>query len=239
MTESIQDHIKRDDAVPDAAPAPGEPAVSGKTASGVGRSRKKGFAYATIPVVVFVVANAFLPLTATVIISVVVGLGLTVFRLVKRERLISALGSLVGVAFAAGVVAVTGSAKNYFVVGIWAYLAGFLIAAISLMIRRPVTGIIWNFMHGRNNPWRDDRSVLRAHSLATLAAAVVLGARFGVQQWLYLADSTNGLGVARIAMGMPMSMMVAVVVVWAFRRSTKQLIEKHRPRAAPLDQSAA
>jgi hypothetical protein len=194
--------------------------------------------YATIPVVVFVAANALLPLTATIVISVVVGLGLTAFRLVKRERIVSALGSLVGVAFAAGIVAVTGSAKNYFVVGIWAYLAGFLIAAVSLMIRRPVTGLIWNFMHGRNLPWRDDRSVLRAHFLATLAAAVVLGARFGVQQWLYLADSTSGLGAARIAMGMPMSMMVAVVVVWAFRRSTKQLVEKHRQGATLPDENA-
>ncbi|HEX6342384.1 DUF3159 domain-containing protein [Umezawaea sp.] len=226
MTEPINDQFERGEAIPGASPPNGDPVVPEKATDRFGKPKGKGFLYATIPVVVFVTANALLPLTATIVISVVVGLGLVAFRLLKGERPLTALGSLVGIAFAAALVAVTGSAKNYFVVGIWAYFVGFLIAALSLLIRRPVTGVIWNFTHGRNNPWREDRGVLRAHFFATLAAAVVLGARFGVQQWLYLVDSTNGLGFARIAMGTPMSLAVAVVVVWAFRRSSKLLIGK-------------
>jgi hypothetical protein len=41
---------------------------------------------------------------------------------------------------------------------------------------------------------------------------------------LYLADSTGGLGVARIAMGTPLTVLAALVVVWAFRQSTKRLV---------------
>ena len=66
--------------------------------------------------------------------------------------------------------------------------------------------------------------MLRAHDVATLAAALVFGSRFAIQQWLYLADSTQGLGVARIAMGTPLTVLAALVVVWAFRRSTKHLL---------------
>jgi Protein of unknown function (DUF3159) len=47
-----------------------------------------------------------------------------------------------------------------------------------------------------------------------------------VQQWLYVADATSGLGLARIAMGTPLSALVAVAVVWAFRHSSKQLISQ-------------
>jgi hypothetical protein len=188
---------------------------------------RMGFVYSTVPVVVFVTANLFLPLAVTLTVALLTGAGLTVFRLVRGERWTSAVGSLVGVAIAAGIVALTGSAKNYFMVGIWAYFAGVVITLGSVLARRPVTGIIWNFVHGGKYRWRTDRKVLRAHTVATLAAAGVLGARFALQQWLYIADNTSALGVARVAMGTPLSALVVIVIVWAFRRSSKQFVPKN------------
>ncbi|WP_328340455.1 DUF3159 domain-containing protein [Micromonospora sp. NBC_00421] len=72
-----------------------------------------GFVYSTIPVVVFVTANALLPLLIAVAVAVAVatGLALVVFRLLRGERLVSAVGSLLGVAVAVGIVAWTGSAR--------------------------------------------------------------------------------------------------------------------------------
>jgi uncharacterized protein DUF3159 len=188
---------------------------------------RSGFIYSTVPVVVFVTANLFLPLAVTLTVALLTGAGLMVLRLVRGERWIAAAGSLAGVALAAGIVALTGSAKNYFAVGIWAYLAGFVITLGSVLLRRPVTGVIWNFVHGRKHRWRTDRTVLRAHTIATLAAAAVLGARFALQQWLYLVDNTSALGVARVAMGTPLSALVVIAIVWAFRRSTKQFLPKN------------
>lgn len=184
----------------------------------------RGFVHSTLPVIVFVTANAFLSLPLTLAVSLTAGLGLTILRLVRGEKVASAIGSLLGVAVAAGIVAVTGSPKDFFVIGIWASLAGFVVTGASLLARRPVTGVIWNLLHGGKHPWRSARPVLRAHDLATLAAALVFGARFVVQQWLYLADATGGLGVARVAMGTPLTVVAALVVVWAFRRSSKQML---------------
>ena len=65
---------------------------------------------------------------------------------------------------------------------------------------------------------------MRAHDLATLATAAVFAARFVVQQWLYLADATTGLGIARIAMGTPLSVVSLVVFVWAYRRTSRRLV---------------
>lgn len=183
-----------------------------------------GFVYSTIPVIVFVTANAFLPLTVTIAVSLAVGVALTGFRLVRRERFASAVGSLIGVAVAVAVVAWTGSARDFFLIGIWASLAGFVATLGTVIARRPITGLVWNALHGNRHPWRDDRAVLRAHDVATLAAALVFGARFAVQQWLYVADATGGLGIARVAMGTPLTILAALVVVWAFRTSTKRLI---------------
>jgi hypothetical protein len=214
-----------------AAFAPPEPARTRERVMLDRMGGRRGFVYSTIPIVVFVTANLFLPLVATLSIAVAVGGALTAIRIIRGERWTSAAAGLVGVAVAATIVALTGSAKNYFLLGIWAYFAGFVIAVVSVLIRWPVSGIIWNFLHAGKYRWRSDRSVMRAHILATLAAAAVLGSRFVIQQWLYLADSTSGLGIARIAMGTPLSALVAVVGFWAFRHSSKRLIKRpdHTP----------
>lgn len=183
-----------------------------------------GFVYSSVPVIAFVVVNALAPLGVTIAVSLGVGLALTVFRLVRGERVSSAIGSLLGVAVAVAVVAATGSAKDFFAIGIWISLAGFVVTFGTLLARRPITGLVWNLVHGGKHAWRADRTVLRAHDVATLAAAAVLGARFVVQQWLYLADTTGGLGIARIAMGTPLTVLAALVVVWAFRRSSRRLL---------------
>ncbi|WP_176558908.1 DUF3159 domain-containing protein [Micromonospora sp. WMMA1996] len=183
-----------------------------------------GFVYSTVPVIVFVTADAFLPLPVAVGVAVATGLALFVLRWLRGERLVSAVGSLLGVAVAAGIVAWTGSARDFFVIGIWASLAGFVVTSGSVLARRPLTGVIWNALHGGTHAWRSDRAVRVAHDVATLAAASVFGSRFAVQQWLYLADSTGGLGLARVVMGTPLTVLAALVVVWSFRRSTRRLV---------------
>lgn len=183
-----------------------------------------GFVYSTVPVVVFVTANAFLSLTLTIGIAVATGLALFGYRLLHGERFSTALGSLIGVAVAAGIVAWTGSARDFFVIGIWASAAGFAVTLGSVLARRPLSGVVWNAVHGGRHAWRADRVVLRAHDVATLGAALVFGSRFAVQQWLYVTEATGGLGVARVVMGTPLTVLAALVVVWAFRRSTKRLV---------------
>lgn len=183
-----------------------------------------GFVHSAVPVAVFVAGNSFLPLTTTIVVSVAVGLAVTGYRLLRGERFGLAVGGLLGLAVAIGVVSLTGSARDFFVIGIWAYLAAFVVAFGSVLVRRPLTGVVWNLVHGGTHAWRADRRVLRAHDVATLTAAVLSGARFGVQQWLYVSDETGWLGVARIAMGWPLTVLAALVVVWAFRRSSKRLL---------------
>ncbi|WNV82979.1 DUF3159 domain-containing protein [Umezawaea sp. Da 62-37] len=182
-----------------------------------------GFVYSTVPVIVFVAADTFLSLPLTIGIALGTGLALSAFRLLCKERFVSAIGSLAGVAVAVGIVAWTGSARDFFVLGIWASLIGFVLTFGSVLARRPLTGVVWNVMHGGEHPWRSDRTLLRAHDVATLVAAVVLGTRFAVQQWLYLAESTGVLGIARVAMGTPLTVLAGLVVVWAFHRTTKRL----------------
>ncbi|MFI7528811.1 DUF3159 domain-containing protein [Nocardia salmonicida] len=53
--------------------------------------------------------------------------------------------------------------------------------------------------------------------------ATMFAARYFVQDWLYDIEATGRLATARIVMGTPLLALALVVVVWAFRRSTKRL----------------
>jgi len=183
-----------------------------------------GMVCSTLPVLVFVVANSFVTLSTTIVIAIAAALALTGFRLLRGERLTAALGGVFGVAAAAGTAAWTGSAKDFFLIGIWAALVGAVVMVGSLLVRRPLTGVVWNAMHGNGHAWRQDGPTRRAHDVATLAAAVVFAARFVVKEWLYLADATGWLAFAKIASGTPLTVLTVLVVVWAFRRSTKRLV---------------
>lgn len=225
-TEPTRDRGYRQDEAPAGPLPPPEPPPGPQPTLLDHMGGPMGFVYSTIPVVVFVAANALLSLPMTIGISIAVAVALTGFRLLRGERFASAVGGLLGIGAAVGIVAMTGSAKDFFVLGIWAALAGFVVTAGSVLVRRPLTGVVWDVMHGGTHAWRSDRVALRAHDIATLAAAGVFGARFVVKEWLYLADSTTWLAVAKIAMGTPLTVLAALVVVWAFRRSTKRLVER-------------
>lgn len=183
----------------------------------------QGLVLSTIPVIALVVAQLFLPLMPTLAVALGAGAVLFVVRLIQGEKVASAIGSLLGVGVAAGLVIWTGSVRDFFVIGIWFALAIFIPTAISVVARRPLTGIIWNAVHGGTHAWREDRPTLRAHDIATSAIAAVHAAKFVVQQWMYVTGNITALGVADVVMGAPLTIAVALVVVWAFRRSTKRL----------------
>ncbi|WP_031464898.1 DUF3159 domain-containing protein [Sciscionella sediminilitoris] len=182
-----------------------------------------GMVYTALPVAVFVAANAFFPLPVTIGIAVLAALLLTGWRKLRGERLMSAAGGLFGVLAAGGVAAWTGSANGFFLIGIWAAFGGAVVMLASLLVRRPLTGVVWNLVHGGKHVWRADRPSLRAHDLATLAVTLVFAARFVVKQWLYVEDATGWLAFTKIAMGAPLTALAAVVVLWAFRRCSTRL----------------
>lgn len=197
-----------------------------------------GMIYSVLPVVVFAMAVPFLSLLAAIGAAIAVALLLAGYRLWRGEQVMAALGGVFGVAVAGGVSAATGSANDFFLIGIWASLVGAVILLVTLVVRRPLTGVLWNAFHGGENPWREERGVLLGHDLATFAVMVILAGRFAVRQWLYLADSTTWLAVADTVTGFPLTAVGAVVIVWAFRRSTKRLRKNDTAQTATTPTSA-
>lgn len=182
-----------------------------------------GLVYTMLPITAFVLANASFGLTAAVVTALAVALAITVLRLVRKEPLQPALSGVFGVSVAAFVAWQTGSAKGYFLLGIWSNLVLGVVFLLSVLVRRPLAGVVWGALNGTGTAWLRDKPSRHYYDIATLAMTAVFAARFVVQQWLYDDDRTGWLAVAKIAMGYPLLALGLLVVLWAGRRSGKRL----------------
>jgi len=184
-----------------------------------------GLVASVVPIVVFVVLNAvfgFMPALWAALASAVV---VAVVRLVRKERLQPAVSGAIGVALCAFIAWRLGEAKGFFLLGIWMSLVYAALFVGSLLVRYPLVGVIWHGIRGDGMGWRADRRIVRAYDVATLTWAVVFVARFVVQRWLYDNDETTALGIARLAMGLPLTAVATAVTVWAARRAGRLLTE--------------
>jgi hypothetical protein len=184
-----------------------------------------GLIYASIPSVAYVIVNAIAGLDAAIVVAIGASSGLILLRVLRKEPIQPAVSGLLGVVVASLIALYTGSAKGYFLPGIWMSLAMAVVFAVSMVVRRPLVGVIWNALTsaGERTVWHTDKRALRAFDVATLAFVAVFTARYVVQDWLYDAGSAGWLAVARIAMGYPMLALALLVTWWAVRRARGQL----------------
>jgi hypothetical protein len=178
-----------------------------------------GLVSSSLPVLVFVIVNATAGLTPATWSAV--GAGIAVWRLVRREALQPAVSGLLGVAVAAYVAHRTGSAKGFFLLGIWTSVLYGSAFVLSVLVRWPLVGVAWSLLNGHGWSWRQSREAVRSYDVASLAWAVLFFARFAVQYWLYNSDQTGWLAAARIAMGWPLTGAVLVLTVWVVRRGDR------------------
>lgn len=166
-----------------------------------------------LPVVVFIAVNTLANLTAAIIAALGAGVLIAVFRLIRRKPVTQAIGGLFAVGVAAFIAYRTGSAKGFFLFGIWTQVLYGSVFLVSVLVRWPLVGVAWEALNGRGTAWRADRRLVRKYDLATLVWVVVFAARFAVQNDLYGDDQVAWLGVARIAMGYPLFAIAIVSTV--------------------------
>ncbi|HET9140010.1 DUF3159 domain-containing protein [Actinophytocola sp.] len=178
-----------------------------------------GLIYSSVPVLVFVLVNSIFSLQPAIWAAVGSALLITVVRVVRKQPLQPAISGFFGVAIAAFIAYRTGSAKGFFLFGIWASLVYGALFTLSVLVRWPLIGVIWGLLNGHGQKWRQNRRAMIAYDLATVSWALVFAARFVVQRWLYEEDLTGWLAFARIAMGYPLTALALLVTIWAARRA--------------------
>jgi hypothetical protein len=188
-----------------------------------------GLAYSAVPIVVFVVVNAFAGLIPAIWAALAVAVGIGVVRLVRKEPLQPAISGVVAVAVCSFIAYRSGEAKGFFLLGIWTSLLYGGAFLLSILVRWPLVGTAWSLLNGLGFSWRKHRRAMVGYDVATSAWVVVFAAKFVVQQWLYAQNETGLLAVARIGMGYPLTALALIVTVWAIRRASKVMEEVETP----------
>lgn len=176
-----------------------------------------GLVYSSLPVVTFVVVSSLSSLSPAIAAALGVAALVLLWRLIRRDSTQPALSGFIGVAVCAAIAYVLGESKGYFLMGIWMSLLWAVVFAVSVLIRRPLVGYAWSWAGGRDRGWRGVPRAVYAFDIATLCWVLVFGARFVVQRLLYDADQTGWLGVARIAMGWPLTALAALATYVAIK----------------------
>lgn len=198
-----------------------------------------GMVITAIPPLVFVIANTLAGLRPAIVAAIGAGIVVAAYRAVRRQSLQQAATGLAGVAFAAFIAWRTGEARGYFLVGIvtsFGYASAF---GISLLLRKPLVGYVWEFLEPsprREVPWQREPLLLRAYSWATFAGFLLFAARAAVQSSLFAVDRTGWLAVARLSMGYPMYIAALAFAFWVCRRAHRALedqLEQERENADP------
>ena len=176
--------------------AKSDPSLRDAVAEQIGGPR--GMIESSAPVVVFVMVYLIGSLPAAIWAAVLSAVVIAGYRLIRRDSPRHALMGLLGVGFAAFIAAKTGRAQDFFLPGI---ITNFLYGtafAVSAAIGRPLVGYAWSLIAGDFPDWRDRPRLLRAFTWLSFMWCGVFLIRGGIQLWLYLADMTLGLGIARI-----------------------------------------
>ena len=106
----------------------------------------RGMLDATLPTLSFILANAWGGLRVGIWAAVGAAVFVFLLRLVRRESVQQAVSGLFAVGIAVAIAALSGQARDFFVLGIVRNAAIGLVLVGSILIRRPLVGVIAEFL---------------------------------------------------------------------------------------------
>jgi hypothetical protein len=106
----------------------------------------RGMVDASLPTIAFIVGNAVGGLTPGIWAAVVAAVGIFVLRLVRRQSIQQAISGLFAVVVAVVIAAVSGHARDFFVLGIVRNAAIGVVLVGSALVRWPLVGVIAEFL---------------------------------------------------------------------------------------------
>lgn len=106
----------------------------------------RGMVDASLPTIAFIVANGIGGLTVGIWAAVGAAVLVFLLRLVRRESIQQAISGLFAVAVAVVIAARSGEARDFFVLGIIRNAAIGVVLFGSILVRRPLVGVIAEFL---------------------------------------------------------------------------------------------
>lgn len=145
---------------------------------------------------------------AALLVAAVLAALAAVMRLVRRESLQFVIGGSIGVAISAWFVSRSGRAEDFFLPDMLKNAGYFAVYFASVLVRYPLIGVLLGSIEGEPLKWIRDLERRRTATTATMLWVLLFGIRIGIMFPLYWADQLTALGVAKIALGYPLFLLV-------------------------------
>ena len=172
----------------------------------------RGAVESAAPALAFLIAYQFFGRDVNLAVSVAGALAAiaAIIRLIRRESLQFVIGGAIGVAISAWFVSRTGKAEDFFLPDMIKNAAYGAVYLLSVLLRYPLIGVLLGAIEGEPLKWIRDLDRRRTAMQATWLWVAMFGLRVGIMFPLYWAEMLNALGIAKIALGYPLF----VLVVW-------------------------
>jgi hypothetical protein len=196
-----------------------------------------GLLDAGLPTVAFLVTYPVSgrDLRLSLIVAIAIGVVLTIVRLIRRDPLQNVIGGFLGLALAAWIANKTGKAENFYLPGLLINAGYAIVYSVANLVRWPPIGLVVGLGAGWGLTWRQDPVLVRAFVRAGWLWVGVFAVRIAVQLPLYLSGQVDALGIARVAMGWPLFlvlMWLTYIVIKASVPPTKWAEVKRSAEAA-------
>lgn len=190
---------------------------------------KKGLFDSGIPSIVFlVVFNLRDDVKEAALVALALSAILGVFRLLRKEKVQSAVNGVVGVLICYLLVRSTGKAEDFYLPGLFINAGYGALYLITNLAGWPIIGLVLGPLLGEDTHWRKVPERKRAYQRAGWLWVGLFLLRIAVQLPLYLGGYINALGIARLIMGYPLF----VAVAWGTWLIIKQVPVAKKPNIA-------
>ena len=141
-------------------------------------------------------------------------------RAIQRQPVMPAITGAIGIAASAALALFTGNISNNFLLGFVINGVAVVALVVSLLVRRPLVGVIIGLLTGDEH-WRHDAAKLRIAYVTTVLWLLLSGLRLAVQVPLYLAQLPDALAATKLLMGVPLYLGL-LWVTWMLVRTAWQ-----------------
>lgn len=164
--------------------------------------------------VIYTITQQLLP---SVLGPVAIAVVFIVVRVIQRQPVTPAISGAAGIALSALVALLTGNVSNNFVLGFGINAVAVLALAVSLLVRRPLVGVLIGLLTGDEH-WRHDAAKLRVAYVTSVLWLLLSGLRLAVQLPLYFAGLPDALAATKLLMGVPLYLGL-LWVTWMLART--------------------
>ena len=190
---------------------------------------RRGMVDGALPPALFVAVSAVggtvmpRPLAIGAAVGVAAGTALTlaVWRLLHDQTLKQVVRGMVGLTVATLFVILSGEPRAFFLPGIYVDAAYALAFAGSVVVGRPLVGLIYAALFRTGPGWRQNLRVRRVFVAASLGWSAVYALRAGSQWGLYQHDEPVLMAIAKIALGWPLTVVAVALTLAAVRRALR------------------